>query len=147
MADLTERATGQNIKFEGKLLKKFSPIFAPTRYEMQPCIVKDKDGNIMLWYIPGAITTQRAVSPLSLSCNCFPAGPRLTDRGQTKVWEDLKVLEKSFRINKSGTSWRAAPTFFRAEEGWLKPGSVSMAPAWFQQGHEVESDPFELIFL
>ena len=64
VADLTERATGQNIKFEGKLLKKYPPIFTPTRYEMQPCTVKDKDGNIILWYIPSAVTSQCAVSSL-----------------------------------------------------------------------------------
>jgi len=62
MADLTPRATGRNSKFEAKLLKKYPPIFAPTIYEMRPCSVQDEEGNILLWYLPGAITTRRAVS-------------------------------------------------------------------------------------
>ena len=62
VADLTERATGQNAKVEKGLLKKYPPIFSSNKYQMQPCIVKDKDGYIMMWYIPGAVTAQRTVS-------------------------------------------------------------------------------------
>jgi len=72
----------------------------------------------------------------------FRQEPTLMDRRQTQIWEDMKILERSFKINRSCTSWRVAPTSFRTEEGWLKPGSVSMAPAWFQQAHEVESPLF-----
>lgn len=55
-----------------------------------------------------------------------------------QIWQDLTLLEKSLRINKSCNSWRVAPTFFRVDDGWMKPGSMSMAPAWFQQAHEVD---------
>ncbi|KAF8957921.1 hypothetical protein BDZ97DRAFT_1762563 [Flammula alnicola] len=113
VAELTERATGRNSKVEAKLLKKFPPIFSPTVYQMEPCIVTDMDGNILVWYIPGALTTQRS----------------------TQMWDDMHLLERSIHT-KGCSSWRGGPTFFRAEEGWLKPGNVSMAPAWFQQAHE-----------
>jgi len=64
--DLTKRATGQNLPVEAKLLKKYPPIFSPTTYHLAPSTVQDEDGNLMLWYIPGALTTQRAVSSVSL---------------------------------------------------------------------------------
>jgi Oxygenase domain of the 2OGFeDO superfamily len=133
VADLTPRATGQNSKFEAKLLKKYPPIFTPTRYEMHPCIVQDKDGNILLWYLPGAITMRRAVS---FFFHILAVGFRGLPMAQSQTWEDLKILERSLRI-KACKSWRVSPTYFRAKSGWLKPGSISMAPAWFQQAHEV----------
>jgi len=136
--DLTKRATGQNLPVEAKLLKKYPPIFSPTTYHLAPSTVQDEDGNLMLWYIPGALTTQRAVSSVSLF---FCRAPGV-DRGvinKTQMWQDLFMLQRSIRINSGCTGWRASQTFFRAEGGWLKPGSVSMAPAWFQQAHEVRT--------
>ena len=62
VGDLTARASGQNPKVEAVLLKKYPPIFEPTIYTMQPCTVKDEDGNIILWYLPGAITMQHTMS-------------------------------------------------------------------------------------
>jgi len=73
MADLTEHATGQNAKVEGQLLKKYPPIFSLAKYKIKPCLVKDKGGNIILWYIPGAVTMQRAVSPAKL----LPREPKI----------------------------------------------------------------------
>ena len=60
--DLTMRATGQNEKVEAKLRRKYPPIFSPDAYHMKPCIVTDKLGNLMLWYLPGALTITRYVS-------------------------------------------------------------------------------------
>jgi hypothetical protein len=62
VSDLTPSATGQNLNIEAKLMKKYPPIFEPTIYMMRPCIVPDKDGNILLWYLPGAMTAQYTVS-------------------------------------------------------------------------------------
>jgi len=62
VVDLTARATGQNLKVEGKLLKKYPPIFSPPIYEMKPCTVQDEDENVMLWYIPGALSKKCTVS-------------------------------------------------------------------------------------
>jgi len=59
------------------------------------------------------------------------------------MWQDLETLQRSLQINKGGKSWRVAPTHYRVEEGWLKPGSVSMSPAWFQQAHEVRNKRLE----
>jgi len=134
VGDLTVRQTGQNAKVEGKLLKKYPPIFGCTRYEMQPCTVKDKEGNIMLWYLPGALTKQRSVSSLY---PLFRRGLKFSIHGKTQMWEDMPIVDRSLRVHQSCKNWRVAPTFFRAQEGWLKPGSMSMSPAWFQQAHEV----------
>ena len=62
MAELTPRATGRNSNIESQLLKKYPPIFMPTRYEMSPCTVKDEEEIMLLWYLPGAFTMRRAVS-------------------------------------------------------------------------------------
>ncbi|KAF8956033.1 hypothetical protein BDZ97DRAFT_1607550, partial [Flammula alnicola] len=114
VAELTERSTGQILRVEAKLRKKFPPIYSPTVYTMDPCIVTDIEGNILLWYLPRALTAERTV----------------------QMWDDMNLLDKSLRISKGSTSWRIKPTFFRAHPGWLKPGNASMSPAWFQQAHE-----------
>jgi hypothetical protein len=53
------------------------------------------------------------------------------------MWQDLKEIDPAIRINSNSTTWRVSPMHFRAENGWLKPGNASLAPAWHQQGHEV----------
>ena len=72
-------------------------------------------------------------------CELFIVPPRskVTAVKQHQMWKNLKTLQRSLLIKKNVNSWRVAPTHFRVEEGWLKPGSVSMSPAWFQQAHEV----------
>ena len=99
---------------------------------MKPCTVKDEVGNLMLWYIPGCFTV-----PRSVSCLLVPPRSTVTAVKQHQMWKNLKTLQRSLLIKKNVNSWRVAPTHFRVEEGWLKPGSVSMSPAWFQQAHEV----------
>jgi len=131
--DLSERATGQNERVEAKLRRKYPPLFSPESYHLKPCTVKDKVGNLMMWYIPGCLTVFRSVSEIVH----VPPRPEVTAAEQKQIWQDLEVLQKSLQIKKNGNSWRVAPTHFRVEEGWLKPGSASMSPAWFQQAHEV----------
>jgi len=135
--DLTEQATGWNEKVEAKLRKKYLPIFSSNTYHMKPCTVQDEVGNLMLWYIPGALTATRTVS------NLFSWFPFWADshRGQQmQIWNDMKILQKSLHMKNNCNNWRVGPTHFRVEEGWLKPGSASMSPAWFQQAHEVHSN-------
>jgi len=62
VADLAKCATGKNLRVEAEILKKYPPISSPTTYHLSPSTVQDDDGNLMLWYIPGALTIQRAVS-------------------------------------------------------------------------------------
>ena len=59
---LSPRCTGQNMKVESRLLQEFPPLFTPTRLETEPCIIIDKDGRILLWYLPGILTKKRVVS-------------------------------------------------------------------------------------
>lgn len=70
MDDLTKRATGKNLQ-----VKKYPPIFSPTTYHLAPSTVQDDDSNLMLWYIPRALTIKRAVSPVFFF---FFRHPRLT---------------------------------------------------------------------
>jgi hypothetical protein len=51
--------------------------------------------------------------------------------------EAVSFWERSLHINKGCKGWHISPTYFREHSGWLKPGSATMATAWFQQAHEV----------
>lgn len=49
---------------------------------------------------------------------------------------DLKQLENSLTIQKGSPSWRVSPMHFREVENGLRPGAITLSPAWFQRGHE-----------
>lgn len=136
-SNLTPSATGQNLKVEAKLMKKFPPIFEPTRYMMKPCTILDEAGNFMLWYLPQAMTDNYSVSNFFEVLSSAPEA--YADRGQSQTWQDMDLMEKSLQVHKKCKSWRISPTYFREQSGWLKPGSSTMATAWFQQGHEVKT--------
>jgi len=62
VSDLTPSATGQNLNVEAKLMEKYPPIFEPAIYMMKTCTIKDEKGNLLLWYLPEAMTEQYTVS-------------------------------------------------------------------------------------
>jgi hypothetical protein len=58
------------------------------------------------------------------------------------MFADLRCLEGVLKINENQpTNWRSGPAYFRTVEGGLKPGTINISPAWFEQGHEVYSHP------
>lgn len=63
---LTTRCTGQNEQVEEEMQRLFRPIHDETRLEVQPMVVTDSEGNIMLWYLPGILTAARKVSCLCI---------------------------------------------------------------------------------
>ena len=51
---------------------------------------------------------------------------------------DLKMLEPVLKFNPNpSTSWRLSPEYYQSVINGLKPGSMNISPAWFEQGHEV----------
>lgn len=62
---------------------------------------------------------------------------------QKEIWaaSDLlaPMLEKSVKLD---GIWRTNQEWFtpRSQNDVLTPGCLNLSPAWFQQGHEVESD-------
>ena len=59
------------------------------------------------------------------------------------MFADLHDLESVLKVNyNQPTNWHAGPHFFCPVEGGLKPGTVNIAPVWFEQGHEVGSPTF-----
>ena len=53
------------------------------------------------------------------------------------MFADLKLLEPVLKNPKSSNSWRTSSEYYRPVKNGLKPGSMNISPAWFEQGHEV----------
>ncbi|KAF9545935.1 hypothetical protein CPC08DRAFT_649217 [Agrocybe pediades] len=102
------------MKIELKLQQEFPPIFNGEKNIYEPTIVMDCNGCILLWYLPGI----------------FP------EETQADLFQSLQSLEKSMVIKPGSTSWRASEVHFQRKEEWLKPGNITLSPAWFQQAHE-----------
>lgn len=64
ISEITVRASGLNITVEDKLRKKFHPIYSPTAFQRDPCVITDQSGNVLLWYLPRAMSLSTSVSPI-----------------------------------------------------------------------------------
>ncbi|KIK14193.1 hypothetical protein PISMIDRAFT_17451 [Pisolithus microcarpus 441] len=81
---------------------------------MDPTVVLDGNGNIKLWYLPGAID------------HIY----------QKDVWDSLNVLRAPLEesLKKSRThGWRNDQLLFRETADII--GSIDLSPGWYQQGH------------
>jgi hypothetical protein len=60
---LTRRQTGKNDQFEGRLANRF-PVDEENkgRFISVPCIIVDRNGVILCWFLPGALSSQRQVN-------------------------------------------------------------------------------------
>ncbi|KAH9474714.1 hypothetical protein JR316_0013179 [Psilocybe cubensis] len=117
-------ARGTNAEFERRVAEEFPPLVPGVIvFETEPFILCDIKGNILMWYLPGALKNRR----------------------QLKMWKELKILQGSFSIDEYSSSWRKNTSNYMKREDCktLAPGTVSMAPAWFQQGH-AKSNPLEV---
>lgn len=50
-------------------------------------------------------------------------------------------MEHIFQFTPNSRNWRLAGEQFRVEQGWLEPGTLNVAPAWYQVGQEVSHKP------
>jgi hypothetical protein len=53
------------------------------------------------------------------------------------MFADLEMLESGLKFNSNSKSWRDSPEYYRPVINGLKPGTLNISPAWFEQGHEV----------
>lgn len=57
---------------------------------------------------------------------------------QQSMFSDLCHIEAMLKVNHNHPAqWRDGPKFYQPVKGGLKPGTVNISPAWFEQGHEV----------
>ncbi|KIO02639.1 hypothetical protein M404DRAFT_147770, partial [Pisolithus tinctorius Marx 270] len=79
-----------------------------------PTVVIDKEGSILLWYLPNAISQAYQ---------------------QSEVWNSLGLLsiplQHSLKLNGMGGWWNDGKNF--CNDANLK-GMIDLSPAWFQQG-------------
>ena len=59
---------------------------------------------------------------------------RLTE-SQSSVFKSLTTLQSLLKVELSGKCWRTSAEYYRP--AGLKSGTLSLSPAWFEQGHEV----------
>jgi len=124
--------TGIGGEQEEGLLRMFKPIPDAPCLEVMPCTITDCHGRLLLWYLPNILRPDRQVIIR------FKASEKSLKKMQTSMFADLHDLKSVLKVNyNQPTNWRAGPHFFRPVEGGLKHGTVNIAPAWFEQGHEV----------
>jgi hypothetical protein len=97
----------------------------------RPCVIVDKHGIILAWYLPGILQDSRQVSLFTLSDRCIKF-----DLFQNKMMAATEKLRPLLMKRQIGASWRTDPKKFCPGTKGPK-GSVDISPAWFQQGHEV----------
>lgn len=123
--------TGQNQKTEDQISAKYPPIYLSIEHKTAPFVVTDMHKNGLVWYLPDILSgTRQACNPGRCQSILNPL--------QMQIWKSLKILEPALRMTEKTTNWRNHVMHYRpAEHCQLKPGTVSLSPAWFQQGHEV----------
>ncbi|TFK58244.1 hypothetical protein BDN72DRAFT_782361 [Pluteus cervinus] len=96
------------------LMEAYPPLHEePYPLQTRPLTIVDKDGNILVWYLPRILFEDRQMAIFNSTSTLEPE------------------LAKSFTPEK--TSWRTRRSSFL--DGKM-PGCINMSPAWFQQGHE-----------
>ncbi|KAG1733104.1 hypothetical protein EDB19DRAFT_1911684 [Suillus lakei] len=118
---ISPKDTRYNEEREEKLLERCPPGHEDIQFIKTPTTILDVSGAIIAWYLPDA----------------------LTDATQKEIWaaSDLLApsLEKSIKVD---SNWQTDQEWFNQslENVELTPGCITLSPAWFQQGHENQSD-------
>lgn len=106
--------TGNDVR-EETLQKSFKPL-KTNHLEITPCTITDRHGQLLLWYLPNILRPERRES----------------------MFADLKMLEPALKMDrKTSKSWRTSSEYYHSVLDGLKPGSLNISLAWFEQGHEV----------
>ncbi|KAF9522347.1 hypothetical protein CPB83DRAFT_899705 [Crepidotus variabilis] len=107
-------STGRNKTFERKLLRKFPPIYKSTLRLTRPAMVVDKDGRILVCYLPRLIKREHRLP----------------------IWKNIAIMEKHMDIRRTTGSWRTdANNYLPPSRCRISPGTFSIAPFWYQQAH------------
>jgi hypothetical protein len=134
---LGSRLTGQSETLEAALDKRYPiDLNNKDRHINIPCVVTDRNGKVLFWYLPDALMPERKVCGIVV----IPVISRLTPVVQEATWQSLLNLEQYFKGSVGGpnSTWRVnAGNFKDPAECKPVPGNINLSPAWFQQGHEV----------
>ncbi|KAG2028697.1 hypothetical protein BDR03DRAFT_882880 [Suillus americanus] len=102
---------------EENLFNRFPP--EEEHFLTTPSVVIDSSGRIIVWYLPGALTTMIMKDI----------------HGATHSMSGL--LKHSITTSKI-TQWRTnRSNFHTSPDGMVTPGCINISPVWFQQGREV----------
>ncbi|KAJ3506421.1 hypothetical protein NLJ89_g6879 [Agrocybe chaxingu] len=112
--ELKTKANGMNDAVEEALKKKFPPMNKHMTLSSSPLLITDKDGFVLVWYLPEALSPTR----------------------KKKMWNMLVKLGPAIQAPKEGDNWRTSlEHYYDLQDPQYKQGSVSMSPAWFPQAH------------
>jgi hypothetical protein len=133
---LGSRPSGQAEAFEQAILKRY-PIDPQHkgRFIADPCIIHDRNGKILFWYLPDALTPDERVR--LVTGNLFIDSIFFK---QIYIWKCLLKLNRAFQGTVGGpeSPWRTNSLYFKDPAECLPPpGNINLSPAWFQQAHEV----------
>ncbi|KIM34639.1 hypothetical protein M413DRAFT_144266 [Hebeloma cylindrosporum] len=113
------RNTGISGDIDEFLEYKFKPLQRTRAIQIEPLTVTDRNGQMLLWYLPGLLTMER----------------------QAAMLEDLMILERVLKVQKTQLeNWRSGPRYFTPVPGGLPVGIANLSPAWFEQAHERKED-------
>ncbi|KAI6040998.1 hypothetical protein EDC04DRAFT_2602040 [Pisolithus marmoratus] len=102
---------------------------------MAPTMVLDGNGNIKLWYLPGAINhIHQVINSQYLNIVQY------STTSKKNVWDSLNILRSPLEESvekpcKHG--WRTDWVLFHKTVDLM--GSIDLSPAWYQQGEESNS--------
>ncbi|KAG1830856.1 hypothetical protein EV424DRAFT_1314940 [Suillus variegatus] len=114
---LDKDESGRSETREEVLLNKFPP--EEEHLLTTPSVVIDSGGRIIVWYLPGALTSMMMKDI----------------HGATHSMSGL--LKHSITSGKI-SQWRThRSNFYTSPDGMITPGCINISPAWFQQGREV----------
>jgi hypothetical protein len=102
----------------------------------EPTLIMDWSGNVLVWYLPGALSGPNQVSPTSALTIW------VSIHSQKLMWDNLELLREPLLSSLHGSglqSWRTDHKFFRKDVA-LK-GAINLFPGWFQQGRHVCASP------
>ncbi|KAG2087824.1 uncharacterized protein F5147DRAFT_789776 [Suillus discolor] len=118
---LDKDESGRSETREENLFNRFPP--EEERFLTTPSVVIDSGGRIIVWYLPGALTTMIMKDI----------------HGATHSMSGL--LKHSITTSKI-TQWRTNRSNFHiSPDGMVTPGCINISPAWFQQGREKHGFP------
>jgi hypothetical protein len=102
----------------------------------EPTLIMDRSGNVLVWYLPGALSGPNQVSP-TLALTIW-----VSIRSQKLMWDNLELLREPLLSSLRGSgpqSWQTDHKFF-CKDAALK-GAINLSPGWFQQGRHVCASP------
>ena len=105
-----------------------------------PCIISDRHGAILTWYLPKILSDSKKVCLFALTDHS-----RNFDTSQNAMLAAQEKLGLLLRAPQGSTNWHDDEKYFHSGgEGPL--GLVTLSPAWFSQGHDVSASSGRFIF-